>query len=122
MTTHSATNININSQRIKVIVGCIGAFLGVIIAAIIIWLFIWKRKELRHQGLPIVLQESNSPGEQCDISPPLPVKLQNGHLSAVTQRDSFVPLIRKRNSSYRSQLSSSASGGTILTFADGMLV
>lgn len=117
--THFTTS-KMNNQRIKVIVGCVGAFIGVI-AAVIIFLLIWKRKELKHQGLPIILQESNSPGEERDSAPPLPAKLQNGHLSAATQRDSLIPLIRKRNSSYRSQLSSSASGGTIMTFADGML-
>ncbi|KAL9983803.1 hypothetical protein ACROYT_G006033 [Oculina patagonica] len=114
--THFTTS-KMNNQRIKVIVGCVGAFIGVI-AAVIIFLLIWKRKELKHQGLPIILQESNSPGEERDSAPPLPAKLQNGHLSAATQRDSLIPLIRKRNSSYRSQLSSSASGGTIMTFAD----
>lgn len=103
-------------QRIKVIIGCIGAFIGVV-AAIIISVLIWKRKELKHQGLPRILQESNSPIEEHDSAPPLPVKFQNGH----SLRDSLIPLIHKRNSSYRSQLSSSASGGTILTFADGML-
>lgn len=103
-------------QQIKVIIGCIGAFIGVI-AAIIIFLLIWKRKELKHQGLPRIRQESNVPSEERDSAPPLPVKFQNGH----SIRDSLIPLIRKRNSSYRSQLSSSASGGTVLTFADGML-
>ena len=103
-------------QRIKVIIGCIGAFVGVV-AAILIFLLFWKRKELKHQGLPRILQESNPPIEERDSALPLPVKFQNGH----SPRDSLVPLIHKRNSSYRSQLSSSASGGTILTFADGML-
>lgn len=115
MTTHSTTS-SMDHQRIKVIIGCIGTFIGVV-AAIIIFFLIWKRKELKHQGLPRILQESNSPSEERDSAPPLPVKFQNGH----TQRDSLIPLIRKRNSSYRSQLSSSASGGTVLTFADGML-
>jgi len=103
-------------QRIKVIIGCIGAFIGVV-AAIIILVLIWKRKALKHPGLPRILQESNSPIEERNSAPPLPVKFQNGH----SPRDSRIPLIHKRNSSYRSQLSSSASGGTILTFADGML-
>lgn len=119
LATHSTTSSTSN-QRIKVIVGCVGAFLGVIIAVVIL-LLIWKRKELKHQGLPIILQESHSPDEECDSAPPLPVKLQNGCLPTAPQRDSLIPLIRKRNSSYRSQLSSSASGGTILTYADGML-
>ena len=114
-TTHS-TMSNMGQQRIKVIIGCIGAFIGVV-AAILIFFLIWKRTELKHQGLPRILQESNSPIEKRDSALPLPVKFQNGH----SPRDSLVPLIHKRNSSYRSQLSSSASGGTILTFADGML-
>lgn len=110
--THSTTS-NIGQQRIKVIIGCIGASIGVV-AAILIFFLIWKRKELKHQGLPRILQETNSTTEERDSALPLPVIFQNGH----SLRDSLVPLIHKRNSSYRSQLSSSASGGTILTFAD----
>ena len=108
------------TQRIKVIVGCIGAFIGVILLAVVIFFFKWRQKEKKNQGLPIILQECNLPDEQNGSTPPLPVKLQNGHLSSATQRDSLIPLIKKRNSSYRSQLSSSASGGTVVTFADGM--
>ena len=103
-------------DRIKVIIGCIGAVIGVV-AAIIIFFLMWKRKELKHQGLPRILQESNAPSEERDSAPPLPTNFQNGH----SIRDSLIPIIHKRNSSYRSQLSSSASGGTVLTFADGML-
>ena len=115
-TTHSTTS-NMGQQRIKVIIGCIGAFIGVV-AAILIFFLIWKRKELKHQGLPRILQELNSPTEEQRHSAlPLPVEFQNGH----SLRDSLIPIIHKRNSSYRSQLSSSASGGTILTFADGTL-
>lgn len=111
--TKHSTASNMGQQRIKVIIGCIGAFIGVV-AAILIFFLIWKRKELKHQGLPRILQESNSPTEGHHSALPLPVMFQNGH----SLRDSLVPLIHKRNSSYRSQLSSSASGGTILTFAD----
>lgn len=108
------------TQRIKVIVGCIGAFVGVILLAVVVFFFKWRQKEPKNQGLPIILHEPDSPQEQIDGTPPLSVKFRNGLLTASTQRDSLLPLIHKRNSSYRSQLSSSASGGTVVTYADGI--
>ncbi|KAJ7336594.1 hypothetical protein OS493_011810 [Desmophyllum pertusum] len=85
----------------------------------IMFFLIWRKRYLKHQRLPIILQELNSPDEEHNGAPSPPVRLRNGHLTTGTQRESFIPLIQ-RNSSYRSQLSSSTSGGTILTYADDL--
>ena len=115
--TNSASSNEEPSQRTKVIVGCIGAILGLAVIAMMFFL-VWRKRGLKHHGLPIILQESNLLNEGQDSVPPLQIKQQNGQL-AVTQGDSAA--IRKRNSSYRSQLSSAASAGTVITFAEGML-
>ncbi|RMX38498.1 hypothetical protein pdam_00015234 [Pocillopora damicornis] len=118
--TTQSTSQSMATQRIKVIVGCIGAFVGVILLAVVVFFFKWRQKEPKNQGLPIILHEPDSPEEQIDGTPLLSVKFRNGLLTASTQRDSLLPLIHKRNSSYRSQLSSSASGGTVVTYADDL--
>ncbi|PFX31063.1 fibroblast growth factor receptor 3-like [Stylophora pistillata] len=118
--TTQSTSQSMASRQIRVIVGCIGAFMGVILLAIAVFFFKWKQKEKKNQGLPIILQEPNLPEEGIDGTPPLSVNFQNGHLVASTQRHSLLPLIHKRHSSYRSQLSSSASGGTVVTYADDL--
>ena len=59
-----------------------------------------------------ILQESNLMIEVEDNIPPSPKNIvSNGQ----------VAIVRKRNSSYRSQLSSVASAGTIITYTDGMI-
>ena len=64
------------------------------------------------QNLPVILQESNLMIEAEDNTPPSPTyTVSNGQ----------VAVVRKRNSSYRSQLSSVASAGTVITYTDGMI-
>ena len=64
------------------------------------------------QNLPVILQESNLMIEAEENVPPSPTyTVSNGQ----------VAFARKRNSSYRSQLSSVASAGTVITYTDGMI-
>ena len=64
------------------------------------------------QNLPMIVQESNLLIEAEDNIAPSPKNMVlNGQ----------VAIVRKRNSSYRSQLSSVASAGTIITYTDGMI-
>ena len=64
------------------------------------------------QNLPVILQESNLMIEAEENMPPSPTyTVSNGQ----------VAVARKRNSSYRSQLSSVASAGTVITYTDGMI-
>ena len=81
--------------------------------------FIRKKRELKHQGLPMILQETNFMNDLQEGTSDVEFKQQNGQ-SATSQRDSLVAQVRKRNSSYRSQLSSAASAGTVITYAEGM--
>lgn len=114
--THPASNTLEVSQQTKVIVGCMGAIIGLAVIAFM-FVIVWKRKGTMPQGLPVILQESNLNIEAQDSAPSPENKLSNGQL---TQRDSLVTLTRKRNSSYRSQLSSSASAGTVITYTDDL--
>ena len=64
------------------------------------------------QNLPVILQESNLMIEaEENMSPSPTYTVSNGQ----------VAVARKRNSSYRSQLSSVASAGTVITYTDGMI-
>ena len=92
-----------------VILSSLGAMAGLIAIVFVIY-FTWKKR--RGGKMQQILQESNLMIEVEDNIPPSPKNIvSNGQ----------VAIVRKRNSSYRSQLSSVASAGTIITYTDGMI-
>ena len=120
MSTHSTSNNLKQSQRTKVILGCIGAIIGLAVIAIM-FSFVWRKRKMKHQGLPMILQETNLINEDQDCAASLQIKQQNGQ-STGTETDTLVAQVQNSNSrTYRSQLSSAASAGTVITYAEGML-
>lgn len=94
--------------------------MGLVVLALLFFI-VWKKRRLKQQGLPVILQETHLTNELAqDSAAHLDINQQNGYLEA-TQREPLVSLVRKRNSSYRSHLSSSASAGTVITYTEGML-
>lgn len=106
------------SELTRVILGCIGGFIGLLVM-LVMFFFVRKKIELKRQGLPMILQETNFINELQEGTSHVEVKQENGQ-SATSQRDSLVAQVRKRNSSYRSQLSSAASAGTVITYAEDL--
>lgn len=85
---------------------------GLIVIGFMIYVAWKKRGGKMQQNLPVILQESNLMIEAEENMPPSPTyTVSNGQ----------VAIARKRNSSYRSQLSSVASAGTVITYTDGMI-
>ena len=112
----SSTSGSQLSKRAKTLLGVVGAILCLAIIAGMLFV-IWQKKGFRFQGMPRFLFQPNSPEQEHDTAA-LSSNQQRDHLTK-NQRTSLIPLIRNRNSSYRSQLSSAASSGTVLTYADG---
>ena len=86
---------------------------GLIVIVFMIYVA-WKKRGggKMQQNLPVILQESNLMIEAEENMPPSPTYMaSNGQ----------VAVVHKRNSSYRSQLSSVASAGTVITYTDGMI-
>lgn len=115
---HSVSGSLKLSELTRVILGCIGGFIGLLVM-LVMFFFVRKKIELKRQGLPMILQETNFMNDLQEGTSHVEVKQENGQ-SATSQRDSLVAQVRKRNSSYRSQLSSAASAGTVITYAEGM--
>lgn len=101
------------SQQTVITLGSLGAVAGLILIVFMIYIA-WKKRGggKMQQNLPVILQESNLMIEAEENVPPSPTyTVSNGQ----------VAVARKRNSSYRSQLSSVASAGTVITYTDGMI-
>lgn len=119
MSTHSTSNNLGLSQRTKVILGCIGAIIGLAVIAIMFF-FAWRKREMKHQGLPVILQETNLINGEQGSAASLQIKQRNGQ-SAAMETDTLVAQVQNSNGrTYRSQLSSAASAGTVITYAEGM--
>ena len=81
--------------------------------------FLWRKKGSKDQSLPMILQWTNVTNEVNNSKYSLQVQQQNGQTA--TSRDVPISQVQKRHSSYRSQLSSAGSFGTVITYADGMI-
>lgn len=105
------------SQSTKVILGCIGGIIAFILV-VAMFFFIWRKKGSKDQSLPMILQWTNVTNEVNNSKYSLQVQQQNGQTA--TSRDVPISQVQKRHSSYRSQLSSAGSFGTVITYADDL--
>lgn len=76
---------------------------------------------MKHQGLPVILQETNLINGEQGSAASLQIKQRNEQLAAM-ETDTRVAQFQNSNGrTYRSQLSSATSAGTVITYAEGML-
>ncbi|KAK2559526.1 Fibroblast growth factor receptor 3 [Acropora cervicornis] len=107
----------------KIILGSIGGIVAVILVAIAF--LVWKRRRSKDQSLLMILTWKKAINDENISEHSIQVKQQTveltGETVAVSQGDILAPQAQKRHSSYRSQLSSAGSLGTVITYADDLL-